>query len=110
VVIAALKRNSSELAARHEKIFPISFSAGIAVSGLVADGHQIAAFLRNTAINSSFVYNREARVAHLSAATAKKLQVNLGIYNLIVSPIISLDVHTTCISSSIRGRHTSGRF
>lgn len=74
MVIAALKRSSSELAARHEKIFPISKNAGIAVSGLVSDGHQIASILRNTAINSSFVYNREARVAHLSAATARKLQ------------------------------------
>ena len=76
MVIAALKRSSSELAARHEKIFPISKNAGIAVSGLVSDGHQIASILRNTAINSSFVYNREARVAHLSAATARKLQVS----------------------------------
>ena len=75
VVIAALKRSSSDLATRHEKIFAVSPSIGVAVSGLVADGHQIASFLRRSAIDSNFIYNKEARMSHLSSITAKKLQV-----------------------------------
>lgn len=87
-MIAALKRTSSELAARHEKIFVISASAGIAVSGLVADGQQIASFLRRAAINSHFVHTKEARISHLSSITAKKLQVVSVHIHSVVSDVL----------------------
>ncbi|OUS42073.1 nucleophile aminohydrolase [Ostreococcus tauri] len=74
VVIAALKRSSSDLAARHEKLFAIGDNAGVAVSGLVSDGQQLATVLRNAAINSNFVFNKEARISRLSTMTAKRLQ------------------------------------
>ena len=75
VVIAALKRSPSQLAATHEKIFPVSSCAGVAVSGLVSDGQQVISMLRNVAINSSFVYDSEASVSKLCGAVVKKLQV-----------------------------------
>ena len=74
VVIAALKRSPSQLAATHEKIFPVSSCAGIAVSGLVSDGQQVISMLRNVAINASFVYDSEASVSKLCGVAVKKLQ------------------------------------
>lgn len=73
-VLVALKRSSSDLATRHEKLFCVSKQVGVAVSGLVSDGYQIATILRDAAINSSFVYKQEARVSQLCAATTRKLQ------------------------------------
>lgn len=88
-VLVALKRSSSDLATRHEKLFCVSPQVGMAVSGLVSDGYQIATILRDAAINSSFVYRQEARVSQLCATTTKKLQVSgFAIYpNHNLSPI-----------------------
>ena len=74
-MLAALKRSSSDLATRHEKLFRISKHVGVAVSGLVSDGYQVANVLREAAINSSFVYKQEARVSQLCATATRKLQV-----------------------------------
>jgi len=74
VILAALKRHSSSLAASHEKVFVVSPHVGLAVSGLVSDGHEILTSLRRSAVDTNFVFNRDAKVSELVETMSKSLQ------------------------------------
>lgn len=51
VVIAALKRATSELSSFQRKIFKIDDHMGIAASGLIGDGRVLSRYMRNECIN-----------------------------------------------------------
>lgn len=63
VVIAALKRATSELSSFQRKIFKIDDHMGIAASGLIGDGRVLSRYMRNECINH--------RRARLSAVRGK---------------------------------------
>lgn len=47
---------------------------GLAVSGLVSDGHEILTSLRRSAVDTNFVFNRDAKVSELVETMSKSLQ------------------------------------
>ena len=51
VVLASIKRTSTELGAFQRKIFKIDDHLGIGVSGLISDGRSISRFLRNECLS-----------------------------------------------------------
>jgi 20S proteasome alpha/beta subunit len=55
VVVATLKRSSSELSSYQRKVFKIDDHLGIAISGIIADGRILSRYMRNEAINHRFI-------------------------------------------------------
>jgi 20S proteasome subunit alpha 6 len=103
VILAALKRHSSSLAASHEKVFVVSPHVGLAVSGLVSDGHEILTSLRRSAVDTNFVFNRDAKVSELVETMSKSLQV-------IAHLVYMLQIHVTqaCTQHSSRRPYGAG--
>ena len=75
VVLAALKRSSSELSSHQPKVFEISSHMGMAMSGLTADGRGLTKYMRNECINHDFVYDTPMQVGRLVEQVADKSQV-----------------------------------
>lgn len=58
VVLAALKRSPvAELSSYQEKVFEIDEHAGMAISGLVADGRVLARYLRTSCMDYRYMYD-----------------------------------------------------
>ena len=51
MVVATLKRSSSELSSSLHKVFKIDDHMGIAISGLVSDGRSLCKYMRNECLN-----------------------------------------------------------
>ena len=51
VVVATLKRSSSELSSSLRKVFKIDDHMGIAISGLVSDGRSLCKYMRSECLN-----------------------------------------------------------
>ena len=75
VVLAALKRASSELSSHQPKIFEISGHMGVALSGLTADGRSLTKYMQGECINHDFVYDTPIQVGRLVEQVADKSQV-----------------------------------
>lgn len=76
VVLAALKRASSELSSFQPKVFKIDDHLGISVSGLTADGRVLCRFMRNECVNHAFVYEAPLAVGRLVQQVADRSQAN----------------------------------
>ena len=54
MVVATLKRSSSELSSSLHKVFKIDDHMGIAISGLVSDGRSLCKYMRNECLNHKY--------------------------------------------------------
>lgn len=75
VVLAALKRSSSELSAFQKKIVPIDDHLGISIAGLAADARVLSRYMRNECLNNKFAYNSPMPVQRLVALVGSKSQI-----------------------------------
>jgi len=80
VVVAALKRSSSELASFQKKIFKIDDHIGIAIAGLTADARVISRYMRTESLNHKFVFDTPLQVGRLVRQVADKSQVHTQRY------------------------------
>jgi 20S proteasome subunit alpha 6 len=74
VVLAALKRRTSELATHQQKVFKIDAHMGIAIAGLTADARSLAKFMQTECLNNKFVFGAPLTVGRLVADLADKHQ------------------------------------
>ncbi|KAA8490590.1 Proteasome subunit alpha type-1 [Porphyridium purpureum] len=75
VVLATLKRSSSELASNQRKLFEIDSHVGIAIAGLTADARVLTRFMRAECHNHQYVYETPMPLSRLVLAVADKSQV-----------------------------------
>jgi len=80
VVLAALKRSSSELGSFQKKVFRIDDHLGIAISGLTADARVLSKYMRTECLNHKFVFEESMQVSRLVTAVADKSQVHTQRY------------------------------
>mmetsp|Transcript_43736 Transcript_43736/g.52901 ORF Transcript_43736/g.52901 Transcript_43736/m.52901 type:complete len:269 (+) Transcript_43736:234-1040(+) len=76
VVLATLKRATSELSSYQKKLFKIDDHMGIAIAGLTADGRQLSRYMRSECINHRFTFDSPMSVGRLVTQVADKSQVN----------------------------------
>ncbi len=76
MVIAALKRASSELSSFQPKMFKIDEHMGITIAGLTADGRVLCRFMRNECVNHHFVYDSPLATGRLVQQVADRSQAN----------------------------------
>ena len=74
VVLAALKRRTSELATHQQKVFKIDDHVGIAIAGLTADARSLAKYMQTECLNHKYVFERSLNVGRLVADVADKHQ------------------------------------
>jgi len=67
VVVATLKRSTSELSSYQKKVFKIDDNVGIAIAGLVADARVLAKYMRTECINHRYVYDEPMQVRGMRA-------------------------------------------
>lgn len=75
VVVVALKRASSELAAHQKKIVPIDTHLGISIAGLSADARILSRFMRNECLNHKYAYSAPMPVSRLVSLIGSKAQI-----------------------------------
>jgi 20S proteasome subunit alpha 6 len=75
VVVATLKRSSSDLASYQKKIFKIDEHMGIAISGLIADARSLSLWMRNECLNHKYVYETPIQAGRLVIKLSDKSQV-----------------------------------
>lgn len=75
VVVVALKRASSELAAHQKKIVPIDSHLGISIAGLSADARILSRFMRNECLNHKYAYSSPMPVSRLVSLIGSKAQI-----------------------------------
>jgi 20S proteasome subunit alpha 6 len=76
-ILAAANKPASELASHQRKVFRVADHAGVAFSGLTADGRVLTRYLRSECINHAFVYEAPLPVSRLALRLADKAQVCL---------------------------------
>ncbi len=74
-MLATLKRAPSELSSYQRKIFKIDDHAGIAISGLTADGRILCRYMRNECLNHRYVYESPMPLGRLTRQVADRAQV-----------------------------------
>lgn len=74
-VLATLKRAPSELSSYQRKVFKIDDHAGIAISGLTADGRILCRYMRNECLNHRYVFESPMPLGRLVRQVADKAQV-----------------------------------
>eukprot|EP01116_Phalansterium_solitarium_P016554 TRINITY_DN3864_c0_g1_i4.p1 TRINITY_DN3864_c0_g1~~TRINITY_DN3864_c0_g1_i4.p1 ORF type:complete len:228 (+),score=52.45 TRINITY_DN3864_c0_g1_i4:166-849(+) len=80
VVLAGLKRSSSELGSYQKKVFRIDDHLGIAISGLTADARVLSKYMRTECLNHKFVFEQPIQVSRLVSSVADKSQVHTQRY------------------------------
>lgn len=80
VVIATLKRASSELSSYQKKIHKIDEHMGVAVAGLTADARVLCKYMRSECLNHRYVYGSSMQAGRLVAQVADKAQVHTQRY------------------------------
>lgn len=80
VVLAALKRSSSELGSHQKKVFRIDDHIGVAMSGLTADARVLSKYMRTECLNHKFVFEQPIQVSRIVTAVADKSQVHTQRY------------------------------
>eukprot|EP01111_Echinosteliopsis_oligospora_P006233 TRINITY_DN20297_c0_g1_i1.p1 TRINITY_DN20297_c0_g1~~TRINITY_DN20297_c0_g1_i1.p1 ORF type:complete len:255 (+),score=85.79 TRINITY_DN20297_c0_g1_i1:112-876(+) len=80
VVVAAVKRPSSQLGMHQNKIFKIDEHMGIAIAGLAADARVLCKYMRSECINHNFVFESPMQLERLVLQVADKSQVHTQRY------------------------------
>jgi len=80
VVLATLKRSSSQLGAYQQKTFKIDEHLGIAISGLTADARLLSKMMRTEALNHKFTYEEPIPTVRLVSTISDKSQVHTQKY------------------------------
>jgi 20S proteasome subunit alpha 6 len=80
VVVAAMKRSSGKLMKNQEKIFAVDDHIAISMSGLLADGQQLAKFMRGECLDSRWSFDTPISVERLVRTVANKSQRNTQFY------------------------------
>jgi 20S proteasome subunit alpha 6 len=75
VVVAALKRSTSELASYHKKIFKVDDHIGIATCGIIGDARTLYKYMISECLNHKFVYEAPLQVGRLVQELSDKSQV-----------------------------------
>ena len=70
VVLGAIARPGSDLAAPAKKVFNVSSHLGVAISGLAADARILVKYMQGECLNYSFVYAGDMPVSRLVAQIA----------------------------------------
>lgn len=73
-VLLSVKKNPTKLATYQEKIFKISDTCGVGISGMTADARMLCKYMRNANTQNKVVYNTTMDVALLASKVAKKYQ------------------------------------
>eukprot|EP00189_Rhodosorus_marinus_P011024 CAMPEP_0184741894 /NCGR_PEP_ID=MMETSP0315-20130426/4889_1 /TAXON_ID=101924 /ORGANISM="Rhodosorus marinus, Strain UTEX LB 2760" /LENGTH=270 /DNA_ID=CAMNT_0027212433 /DNA_START=132 /DNA_END=944 /DNA_ORIENTATION=+ len=76
VVLATLKRSTSELASTQKKLFSIDDHLGIAIAGLTADARVLGRHMRTECMNYKYIYEIAMPVGRLALNVADKCQVS----------------------------------
>lgn len=74
VVLAALKRRSSELATHQQKVFKIDAHVGIAIAGLTADARSLAKYMQTECLEHNYAFESSMPVGRLVSRVADKHQ------------------------------------
>lgn len=80
VVLASLKRASSELGTHQKKIFRIDDHMGIAIAGLTADARLLCRYMRMECLNHKFAFEEPMQTSRLATQIADKSQVHTQKY------------------------------
>ena len=73
-VVAAMKRSSSTLIKSQQKIMEVDDHISCAMSGLLADGQQLAKFMRSECLDSKWSFDTPLSVERLVRTVANKSQ------------------------------------
>lgn len=76
VVIATLKRSTSELASHQKKLSVIDNHVGVAIAGLTADARVLSRFMRTECLNHKYVYEEPLALSRLALSVANKCQIS----------------------------------
>jgi 20S proteasome subunit alpha 6 len=76
VILATLKRSSSELASHQKKLSQVDDHVGIAIAGLTADARVLSRFMRTECLNHSYTFGTPVPVSRLALMVADKCQVS----------------------------------
>lgn len=76
VVIATLKRSTSELASHQKKLSVIDNHVGVAIAGLTADARVLSRFMRTECLNHKYVYEEPLALSRLALSVADKCQIS----------------------------------
>jgi len=74
VVIASLKRSTSELASFQKKVFKIDDHLGITVAGLISDGRVLTKYMISECLNHKYVYGTPLQLSRLVTDLSDKSQ------------------------------------
>ena len=77
MVVATLKRSSSELSSSLRKVFKIDDHMGIAISGLVSDGRSLCKYMRNECLNHKCALARLVAVQACSPTEPARAHVQI---------------------------------
>eukprot|EP00382_Lankesteria_abbotti_P011280 CAMPEP_0113848182 /NCGR_PEP_ID=MMETSP0372-20130328/2329_1 /TAXON_ID=340204 /ORGANISM="Lankesteria abbotti" /LENGTH=240 /DNA_ID=CAMNT_0000817625 /DNA_START=46 /DNA_END=768 /DNA_ORIENTATION=+ /assembly_acc=CAM_ASM_000359 len=75
VVLCALKRNISKLAAANKKLMKIDDHIGVTWAGITADAKVLANFMRMECLNHKYIYDAQLSVGRLVNEVADKSQI-----------------------------------
>mmetsp|Transcript_4485 Transcript_4485/g.13606 ORF Transcript_4485/g.13606 Transcript_4485/m.13606 type:complete len:266 (+) Transcript_4485:108-905(+) len=76
VVLATLKRSTSELSATQKKLFTMDDHVGIAIAGLMADARVLGRHMRTECMNYKYIYDTPMPIGRLALNLADKCQVS----------------------------------
>jgi 20S proteasome subunit alpha 6 len=76
VILATLKRSSSELASHQKKLSQVDDHVGVAIAGLTADARVLSRFMRTECLNHSYTFGTPVPVARLALTVADKCQIS----------------------------------
>jgi 20S proteasome subunit alpha 6 len=74
VVLATLKRTSSELSSHQQKLFKVDEHVGVAIAGLMADARVLTGFIQGECLNHRYVFDSAMPVGRLANKVAEKSQ------------------------------------
>jgi 20S proteasome subunit alpha 6 len=73
-VLLSVKKNPTKLATYQEKLFKISKSVGIGISGMTADARVLCKYLRKKNTENHIKYGEDMSIGFLSQSVAKKFR------------------------------------
>lgn len=79
-VMVSVKKNPTKLACHQEKIFKISDSIGVGISGMTGDARILCKYMRFSNAKNQIKYNDNIGCSKLSGKVAKKYHVKTYIY------------------------------
>jgi 20S proteasome subunit alpha 6 len=73
-VLLSVKKNPTKLATYQEKIFKISKTSGVGISGMTADARMLCKYMRNVNTQNQVQYSSTMDISTLARKVAKKYQ------------------------------------